>query len=525
MRTLSELREARDRVCRTRFTEMAENALAAAGDDRNPTSLIHSAQGAIIAGEHELAMSLLGRAEARANTVMVGIGRWAREDEEMSVPVLTTSRANLERNTRRELMEIRRMMLAVSDGVQIDEVTEQARVAHERTISNRLLDLVGVELAELLGERRLEEARVLALEVFEDELQDPVRAEEVRATSPSDLEPLARLVRAQAALGEISGLDVLPRIGRTGTEVIARRADSRATGDAAEAFATPTRRRWKVEELTSVEAWRRTARGMLTWPLAFAAGKDLSGPRPDTLAAWITVGPGVMRELLGECEQDPGHLETVVLSRPHGTREGVLSLWVTVVYGARVDGRDLRMAAMLPAGATRSETDSGCVRAARRVLSGIGMRADVEAVREWDGAQLSEEPPSSPLPVLAASALFGTDRCTHEKARWVLNDPCDAMVLQCSSCLRRRVAVVPRHRLPEDHPEHPLRSASHAKRDAYLRRERFYRELAGDARPAGSIEQLCAEPSLSLEPSDYAVRVLPPARPAGLAGVLGARRR
>lgn len=109
------------------------------------------------------------------------------------------------------------------------------------------------------------------------------------------------------------------------------------------------------------------------------------------------------------------------------------------------------------------------------------------------------------LPSLADH--LGPDVCDHPGAAWgALDrdgpDHPDTAALSCPRCLRRRLAVVPLHRLPDRVPP----AAGDFDQQAYLRQERIHAHLRGDRRSIASFEQLRHRDGLvEMRASAYAI--------------------
>lgn len=144
------------------------------------------------------------------------------------------------------------------------------------------------------------------------------------------------------------------------------------------------------------------------------------------------------------------------------------------------------------------------------------------AVVHWSSAAVAgygghgEEPAWANAPAL--SDVLGPPACDHRGATWAPGTPyqeCganwgprrprtpDTAVLSCPSCLNRRVATVPAHRLPDDHPQ---LAAARKNEDDYLDLQHAAEVLAGQsATRAGSIDELRARDGLAdPDPQAYA---------------------
>lgn len=118
--------------------------------------------------------------------------------------------------------------------------------------------------------------------------------------------------------------------------------------------------------------------------------------------------------------------------------------------------------------------------------------------------------------------LVGDERCEHPEGAWSLDETVDALELNCPSCLHRRLAVVPLHRLPDGHPLLPAPAEQRAYLERLLRRS----PEEGPQDAPESFDQLRARDGIvsSMAPADHAIRG-PHARPADLRSALSGRRR
>lgn len=518
--TLDDLRVRRDEVIARRLLERAQEMLAG---DHSQESLTHSALGALDADDADLARRLMERAEVAATMRLAAFSAWA-EDPDAGIEVQQSplrSRTALESDARRELAEIRGQRSAMSTPAGRAALCEQARARNANQRLERLLELVEATLADLLAAHEPTKARALAAEVFAQELDDPVRAEQAAAASEQDLELLGRLVRARRALGEPLHHGTLPRIGRMRPRALEVLGSPRAVLPASLWLPAAANGRYGLPEAADAETWRRHARAAAYHPSSTTIA-DPQAARAEAFASWIPVEAQLFLELGRAFVADPVFLEPALLVRGHPTRDKVSILYAALRLGALVDGREHMPAMIVKVGETRAETATGQRRKALGLWRAVGVRdGERVTVREWDGEYLGAETPRGGLPIRAPLDLYGIDYCDHPDGRWQPNQTVDALMLNCPTCRRRQIAVVPRHRLPADHKHHILRESEHA-HAAYLRREAFYRELAGEGPAPGDLEELVrAEPPLSLEPGDYAVRPAPADRSGGFTAAFG----
>lgn len=145
---------------------------------------------------------------------------------------------------------------------------------------------------------------------------------------------------------------------------------------------------------------------------------------------------------------------------------------------------------------------------------------------EWNGKSigLAERAVGQMAP---AKETLGPDICDHSGAsEWVPKfslapNICDTLTLRCSRCLRTRVASVPLHRLPPEHPVAARWLEAHGA--AYLELEAAHSLLAGK-RLCQSIEDLRSRDGMaSLDPAAYASGVDRPR--ASVSSVSAAMRR
>lgn len=521
---LSALRaECSEEIAR-RLINRAEQALEAeVGSSDEYSHLMRSAEGAVLAGNTALARRLADRAESLATTQLAALGAWAADPGAKvgSVPQsLTDSRTRLESRIRGDLAGIREAQMALATPEGRRSLARAARERRHSEYQEKLVSLTEQAVSDLLAEGQLEAARDLAAELFESELADPLRAEQVRQADTQGLERLRRLVRAHRALGEPLHHGALPRIGRLEQAAIERLLAPRTPGGGPSLEAV-VRARWTLSPLEEADRWRSTARALAYYPEVF--DPDWSAvTKGDAFSTWIPVNLEVFMALGPSFVEDPGFLEPIVLVRPHPRRDGVFSVWAGVRLGASVEGREHLPAMITPAGETRAQTARGQRAKALGLLEVIGVRRPMReraAVLEWDGQLVSAADPRGDLPPRPAHALYGLDLCTHDDSSWRLNPTEDALTLACRDCRRLAIAVVPRHRLSAGAKSAINAQTASATLTPYLRREAFYRELVGDRRPVTGIEDLDEAP-LSTTPSDYAVRPAPAGRGRTMAGAL-----
>lgn len=184
--------------------------------------------------------------------------------------------------------------------------------------------------------------------------------------------------------------------------------------------------------------------------------------------------------------------------------------------------------------ATYTTDDTGDDETARSRVAALLGRSGTESLlvgglhdifpRGASTAPSAGKTPARALVQTTATRLFGSERCAHPAANWEKTVGGDTWRLSCRSCLRSAVAVVPRHRLPDD-----LIQPDDEEARGYLARYRIQARLRGEDVPgldfAGLREH---DGQMSLDNAAYAIspRLRPPStgRPQDIGEALARRR-
>lgn len=327
--------------------------------------------------------------------------------------------------------------------------------------------------------------------------------------SPFEVRHGLAVMRAALGRSRQAGPDRLEIRGRAGKRQVIATADSKEQ----------LRLRW----------------GGLVRDAAFHAGR----PDVDRHAAMIVTAT-CTRQVLEELIADGAHpivldrgdatpwstvrnQEPVAVSVLEGadasTGRGWRRVFVGASYRTTIGGREVECRAVVPV-ATQARIGRGPIRHARASAqwpAGIDDETTVSG-DTWDGAAVALASGEGPGPQRPAEELFGDGSCRHETATWApdgvgrhwpastaVNERFvdDSMVLSCGCCLRRRLASVPAHRLPEGHE---LLMRIRNKEEEYLAAQHTHELLAGgDVSAPLSIEQLRARDGIaSLDIAPYA---------------------
>jgi hypothetical protein len=229
-------------------------------------------------------------------------------------------------------------------------------------------------------------------------------------------------------------------------------------------------------------AWARVAAEMPSRFAYDAAQLARARPRETTEIVVAASGPRTFARIARWAAGRPGYAGLVALGHPVADQA---ALWVGARLWAMGPVRPLAFVATLALGPMRvdpsrrgvpSDLLAEVVGRVEALELGIG----APTVAEWGWAappcrRVALPPAEQAIPPL--DEVLGPDPCTHAEARWEPNAGSDALVLACPACRRRRVALIPAHRLPHGHP---LLAAARWDEARYLARERAWAELAGD---------------------------------------------
>lgn len=186
----------------------------------------------------------------------------------------------------------------------------------------------------------------------------------------------------------------------------------------------------------------------------------------------------------------------IVLPDLYGS-EGHCELRVAVRALGEVGGRLISAQAVADLGRTFSGSHLELVESARSHLADRGQHSvslTPATTRDQDQipsvGPIMAMPASGQIPRLQfRDQLAGfSGPCGHEQTRWIPNETDDALLLSCEDCLRQRLACIPYHRLPRDHPKQ-IQLESPTENERYLIRERVYRRALG-LPEARSLEQI-----------------------------------
>lgn len=344
-----------------------------------------------------------------------------------------------------------------------------------------------------------------------------------------------RIARAQAWLGRHVPEELLERAPRLGPAEVAPLTACREVGDEAAELVARTSgsgRGHPVE--TDARGFYALARAVLASPSRF----QLAEPPP--AGAPLQLKLEVTDQALLELRRRPSPAARRRVVLLHTVEPRGVALWLAVSHEGVADGVPMRVMAQVRLGETQAANELARLQTAIRAVTRrhptlVDLTADMEdepRAAEGDVLTTLGRGLVDGAPELALRELVGEDLCAHLEGRWRLNggatarvDCADAAVFVCPDCHRDHLAVVPLHRLEPEHPlTHHLLDPAGA--DAYLRRERFHRELAGDTRPIGDLGALRRrQPALSLEDgSPLTIAPAPDTTAPGLAEVLSGRR-
>lgn len=350
-----------------------------------------------------------------------------------------------------------------------------------------------------------------------------------------------RVARAYARTGRFPPEEMLLRAPALTEEEVARLGRSRLAGDQAEQDL------W-YEQMKQPGAARPAHRApgnpAGVWALARAIVRtpsrfgDQRAVDAGTRQLNISVSHDLFADFESEARAHPGFRGVALLRGRARGGATAFPLHIGYEIEAIVDGVPTRMVVRTKLGDSKAADSAGRLRSARGMikrnapeLAGFAETMSDEG-REFgpDALSIPKDAIAAAAPILTSEAMLGADSCLHEGATWRLNniyttgpEAADALMLSCNECHRERVRVVPTHRVePTMHLAKRLEEPAIAA--AYLARERFHAELAGDERPVVSIEQLRARDGIELREERPSEEPLLAGRTASLGDALAGAR-
>lgn len=327
---------------------------------------------------------------------------------------------------------------------------------------------------------------------------------------------ITRLARAFAHLGQFAPEDLLVRATAL-TEADLAAFDTRWSGDeeqearwAAQEDAT---RRPGYNMPADPDAFWSLARAILRTPSRFNARAFPAAGAPRQVN--IQVSNSLLLDLADNERAHPAFRGLKLLTGSIRRGVSTRTLAAAIDFEAEIDGTPTRVQAWTVLGDTKALDAAGRLKSARGMVKRNRQQfaSLVDELRD-EGRTLASGALSAPQGELAAGApkldadqMLGPDICSHARAVWRLNSiqrtgpaAADAVIRTCDQCHRERLEVLPLHRLhSEHHLAHGLRDEQVS--EAYLARERFHAELAGDQRPVVSLAQLRARDGIAPEPA------------------------
>lgn len=431
---------------------------------------------------------------------------YGRDSQAASYKILRRERERLE-----EIERLLKQPPMSTEGVRRGVLMNQAIRHVSRPLLTRLL--------------ATEPGRALELGVaVAEELRDERMMNALTALTPADLTAAGRLAEAARILGEDT--HPLQIMAERPADKLRQRELERASGDRGEAdladyWQVPPDRTAPVlfplprdhfgyedhhvlEPAADADTALARARGLLRRP-------ELHAPVPLRGTGRVVHVP-VTRAVLQEMAREPG--QDIELLRGPGN-EGTIRLALIrrarVAAGSSEHPIEVRFCLELGASSKRS---LGPLLAEVLEPAGLSLPDGMapQKVRAWPPAtRAGSASPAHAVrlghscagPRRTMDELLGPDECDHRAGGWRLSAGKDTAILGCPSCLRRRVAVVPLHRLPR---EHPLWAQAGHGEETYLRMERAARVLAGAPDPgerARISDLLAAEGAADLDPAAY----------------------
>lgn len=402
----------------------------------------------------------------------------------------------------------------------------RTREGHGRDALRRTL--VGGPLTAALEADDPALARAL-LVAYWSKIGDDSRAEEAAGLDDEQLLLAGRLRRAEVAIGKISEGEWVSEAMRVNQERLDRLTERRRAGDEVEreGYSRFARRRWQdlkdIPAAENAEQVLALARAMTRTPSRFRRNERVylqeRAPAP-VVVLNIPASPAGIRDLEANLGSSVHWEGLRIFDSAASHRGGKRSLQLAATLATQIGEQQVQIVAHTHLGTTllkRGDHQGEWLRARAAELELDAQVKSASRVKDTTGErELTGEPvltePSRGLPRTSRARtlreLVGDDICAHPRGRWVTSEIADTAHLTCPDCHRTRIAAVPLHRLPAEHPLAPADSDPE-----YLGRERYHAELAGDRRPFASVGELRARDGIAeVRPAAYRTTDRAPAR-------------